>query len=71
MTNELLTKGMPKQFTDYLDYCDNIRFDDRPNYTMLAQQFELLLKELVFATGDEEFCWVTMKKQLVEKRRIA
>ena len=38
---------------------------------MLIQSFELLLKELVYASGEEEFCWVTQKKKLIEKRKLA
>ena len=29
---ETLCKGFPEEFSTYLTYCKNLRFDEKPNY---------------------------------------
>ncbi len=46
---ETLCKGLPQEFTTYLNYCKNLRFEDKPDYNYL----KLLLKELFVKNGFE------------------
>jgi len=39
---ELLCKGMPGEFASYLNFCRQLRFDDKPDYSYLRQLFRNL-----------------------------
>jgi len=58
---EELCRHFPAEFAVYLNYCRNLRFEDRPDYTYLRQ----LLKTLFFRQGyqdDSGFEWVESKQ---------
>ena len=43
---EALCKGYPKEFTQYLNYCRALRFEDKPDYNFLRRLFrDVQLKE--------------------------
>lgn len=44
---DLLTKGYPVEFAQYLRYCRQLRFDDKPDYDYLRRLF----KELFYRSG--------------------
>lgn len=45
-TVEALCSGFPVEFANYLNYCKNLRFEDRPDYSYLRRMFkELFFKE--------------------------
>lgn len=37
---EVLCKGYPLEFATYLNYCKNLRFEDKPDYTYLRNLFK-------------------------------
>lgn len=39
-TVESLCRGFPQEFTTYLNYCRNLRFEDRPDYSYLKRLFK-------------------------------
>lgn len=39
-TVESLCRGFPQEFTTYLTYCRNLRFEDRPDYSYLKRLFK-------------------------------
>ncbi|XP_055952466.1 casein kinase I-like isoform X2 [Argiope bruennichi] len=43
---ETLCKGFPVEFTMYLNYCRNLRFEDDPDYAYLKQLFSSLFRTL-------------------------
>jgi len=54
-----LCRGCPPEFAVYLNYCKNLRFEDRPDYTYLKRLF----KELFFRenyTHDSIFDWTPL-----------
>lgn len=51
-TTESLCKGMPKEFKIYFDYCMNLQFSDKPNYTGLIKMFIKLYNTLGFKSDD-------------------
>lgn len=56
---EELCRGCPQEFAVYLNYCKNLRFEDRPDYTYLKRLF----KDLFFRenyTHDSIFDWTNM-----------
>jgi len=43
---EVLCKGLPIEFSTYLNYCRTLRFEDRPDYGYLRKMFkELFIRE--------------------------
>lgn len=38
-TIESLTRGLPLEFGDYLNYCRKLRFDEKPDYAVLRKMF--------------------------------
>ena len=40
---EILCKKMPFEFQYYFHYCRNLKFEDRPDYSMLKSVFAKLL----------------------------
>lgn len=41
---EVLCKGYPIEFTQYMQYTKNLRFEDKPDYSHLRQLFRDVLK---------------------------
>jgi len=43
---EILCKGLPIEFSTYLNYCRSLRFEDKPDYLYLRKMFkELFYRE--------------------------
>jgi len=42
-TIEALTRGLPQEFSDYLNYCRKLRFDEKPDYAVLRKIFRDLM----------------------------
>jgi hypothetical protein len=38
-TIEQLTRGLPNEFAEYLNYCRKLRFDEKPDYQILRKIF--------------------------------
>lgn len=63
-TVEQLCKGFPEEFSIYLTYCRNLRFEDRPDYAYLRKLF----KDLFYRMGyeyDFVFDWMVQKSVLL------
>ena len=43
ISNELLCNGLPNEFVHYLNYCKNLKFEERPDYDFLKGLFGRLL----------------------------
>lgn len=60
-TIESLTRGLPEEFNTYLQYCRNLKFEERPDYNYMRKIF----KDLMYKRGhdyDYQYDWV-LKKQ--------
>ncbi|KRX05100.1 Protein kinase-like domain [Pseudocohnilembus persalinus] len=42
---ESLCKGFPQQFVHYFQYCKNLKFEDKPDYTYLRYLFKDIMKQ--------------------------
>ena len=43
---EILCKGLPVEFSTYMNYCRSLRFEDKPDYGYLRKMFkELFVRE--------------------------
>ena len=59
---ENLCKGFPSEFAMYLNYCQSLRFDERPDYCYLRQLFRLLFYSLNHEY-DFIFDWTMLKQK--------
>ncbi|CAH1377139.1 hypothetical protein MTP99_018562 [Tenebrio molitor] len=57
---EELCKGFPMEFPTYLNYCRQLRFEERPDYSYLRQLFRSLFHRQGF-TYDYVFDWNMLK----------
>ena len=59
-TIESLTRGLPEEFNTYLNYCRNLKFEERPDYNYMRKIF----KDLMYKRGhdyDYQYDWVLKK----------
>ncbi|KAM9912935.1 hypothetical protein OXX69_002094 [Metschnikowia pulcherrima] len=65
--NDVLTKGLPDKFLEYMNYVKNLRFDDKPNYAYLRNLFRDLFKRESYRY-DYVFDWTLYKFQQERQR---
>jgi casein kinase I family protein HRR25 len=53
-----LCEGLPIEFSKYLDYCFNLKFDEDPNYKYLIELFSDLYKAKDYE-NDYLYDWIT------------
>ena len=61
---EDLCKGLPTEFSDYLNYVRNIEYYDEPKYEVLKNLFKRLFKKIGYKK-DYVFDWSTKEKNEV------
>ena len=57
----------PIQFKQYMKYCRDLTFDQKPNYRYLRNLFEALFREMDFV-DDGNYDWITHKLAILAKR---
>lgn len=55
-----LTKGYPKEFADYMNYCRNLEFKEDPDYDYLRRMFKELYNRCGFE-NDFIFDWTIQR----------
>lgn len=67
---ETLCSGLPLEFQEYMSYCKNLKFDEKPDYLFLARLFKDLSIKLEYH-NDHLFDWTMLRytKAMVEKQR--
>ena len=65
---EEICEGCPSEFTKYLQYCRNLKFEDKPCLADIRKLFKNLMKKEGYQY-DYQFDWV-IKKQEKSKRKI-
>lgn len=65
--NDVLTKGLPGEFLEYMNYVKNLRFDDKPDYPYLRKLFRDLFKRENYRY-DYVFDWTLYKFQQERQR---
>lgn len=67
---ESLCKGFPLEFANYLNYCRNLKFEEKPDYEFLRKGFRELIKKEGW--NNEAFDWEKgKKKESNENAKIA
>ena len=46
MPEDELCKGIPIEFANYLSYCKNLKFEEKPDYTYLKNLFLSLKRKI-------------------------
>jgi len=59
---DVLCKGLPPQFAEYINYCKKLEFYDTPDYGMLASLFEQVLSENGLE-NDGHFDWISANEK--------
>ncbi|KAK6466068.1 hypothetical protein DFJ63DRAFT_282711 [Scheffersomyces coipomensis] len=66
--NNILTKGLPNEFLEYMNYIKTLRFDDKPDYPYLRKLFRDLFKRENYRY-DYVFDWTLYKFQQEKQRQ--
>lgn len=67
---KLLCKGFPREFCMYLEYCRQLRFEDKPDYAYLKQLFRDVMHNENYK-NDGLYDWVKRKRAESAKRKAA
>lgn len=59
---EMLCRGYPIEFTKYLNYCRNLKFEETPDYRYLRDMFRVLFRTFNFQF-DFVFDWTLLKQR--------
>lgn len=59
---DVLCKGFPIEFTQYMTYCRNLKFDEQPDYNYCRQLFADLMVKLNYKT-DNIYDWNIMAQE--------
>lgn len=62
VTVEALCRGFPKEFSRYLEYCRNLGFEDKPDYTSYRRMFSNLMTQEGY-TYDFQYDWLLKKSE--------
>ncbi|KAL6929613.1 serine/threonine protein kinase [Hanseniaspora valbyensis] len=67
---ETLCNGLPQEFCDYMNYCRNLKFDEKPDYTYLEKLFKELAVKLEYH-NDHLFDWTLLRytKTILEQQQ--
>ena len=60
-TIEMLGKGYPDEFTEYMTYCRKLKFDEAPNYEHVKKLFAGLFEKKEFERN-YVYDWILIKK---------
>ena len=71
--NNILCKGLPSEFLEYMNYVKTLRFDDKPDYPYLRKLFRDLFKKkiidmIMFLI---DFIQVSTRKQRAQQGKVA
>lgn len=62
---EELTESFPEEFGNYLNYCKNLGFDEKPDYSLLRRMFRVLLESRGGKPETDQYDW----EKLVNKEK--
>lgn len=63
---DLLCKGFPEEFSSFINYTRELKFDDRPDYGYLRRLLKTVSEREKFEY-DFMFDWVLKRKQMEEE----
>ena len=65
---ELLCKGFPEEFSNFINYTRDLKFDDRPDYNYLKRLLKSISDKEKFEF-DFNFDWIIKRKQAEEEAK--
>ena len=69
VSNEYVCMGMPQEMETYMNYINNLKYDERPDYEYLIQLFLNILKK-IGGSNEQLFSWADKKKNSIVKKII-
>jgi len=61
-SNGTLFNNLPKEFAEYINYSNNLKFEQEPNYKYLCSLFKKILFGLKFDYKNMTFSWIPSKQ---------
>ena len=61
-STEMLCKGLPEEFSFFINYCKNLKFEEDPNYDYLRNLFKNIL-DRNYQKIELKFFWIINKKK--------
>ena len=59
---DVLCKGFPQEFQQYISYCRNLKFDEKPDYAYCISLFARAMESLQYE-NDFLYDWSTLFKK--------
>lgn len=60
---EVLCKGLPIQFSTYMNYCKTLKFEEKPDYNFLRRMFRDLFERIGFQL-DFQYDWTEFEESI-------
>jgi casein kinase 1 len=67
-TIESLCQGFPDEFVKYMNYCRNLKFEDKPDYAYLRKLFTTVFAKNAYEL-DFAYDWI-LRKQALKKAKL-
>ena len=67
VSNDYICRGMPQEMNIYMNYINNLKYDECPNYEYLRQLFLNILKNIGDA-NEQLFSWVDKRRKQSSKK---
>jgi hypothetical protein len=64
---EDLFEDFPDEFTEYMNYCRSLKFEQKPDYEYLKGLFVNLLARHGDTQQDSDFDWVIKREELIRE----
>lgn len=64
---EVLCEGLPACFLSYMNYCRNLKFEQKPDYKYIKGLFDQTFVEFKYE-ADGRFDWVVYKENKLEEK---
>ena len=61
VSNDYICRGMPQEMNIYMNYINNLKYDERPDYEYLRQLFLNVLKK-IGCSNEQQFSWANKNR---------
>lgn len=65
-TVEQLTRGHPEEFSKYVSYCRNMKFEEKPDYNFLRSLFKSIMQRMGY-DYDGQYDWILKKEGRIDQ----
>jgi hypothetical protein len=65
----MLCRGQPEEFAKYVQYCKNLKFEEKPDYNFLRGIFKSLMQQHQYEY-DGKYDWVLLKEGKADQLKL-